>query len=649
MNTKRIIALLCAVVFFESLVGMVLLPGVARGATINVSAGGSIQAAVNAASAGDTIVIAAGGFFESVVINKNLTLQGAGSAATTVGGDGNNPAFTVNAGVTVTMKALAASGSSADVDGGGILNNGVLTLQDVAIDGNSATRDGGGIYNSATGVLVMERGRFNGNSATRDGGAIFNAAGGSVTLRSVSITGNTDQNGLAVVGTVDAAYNWWNHTSGPGGSGPGLGDKVGPGVAFTPWKTAATDRLLTVSTAGAGAGTVSPSGTSIRANGTTVSITAVPDAGFVVGAWSGDCAGSAANVDVMMNADKACVITFNASSPLPPAPPPSYTLNVRVEGKGAISVQPGWMENALLKDGSVSLLEGVKAALRPVPTDSCQRFSHWLVNGERVEDQELTIMMRENMDVAAVFAAITYTLTIEVDGDGSVGLAPGTHLFDCGSRVILKAESRSKFWGFDHWDDLPPAARVIPSRTVFMDRDYMVRAVFIRTLYRVEVRKEKNPGHGRVEPEEGIFFLRPGQDLILYAWPPPGYACQWEGPVRTPKDRCATYVTADGDQLITATFVPLPLPPQSLPPLPRITTEVVGGNGRISMMPRWLMRWGDTLFIVAVPEDGTEFDRWVINGWECRDVGSFLTIPLDPSFVGDKIEIIAVFRPRENQ
>lgn len=37
---------------------------------------------------------------------------------------------------------------------------------------------------------------------------------------------------------IEAQYNWWGHTSGPGGAGPGSGDEVSNYVTFSPWLTA---------------------------------------------------------------------------------------------------------------------------------------------------------------------------------------------------------------------------------------------------------------------------------------------------------------------------------------------------------------------------------------------------------------------------
>ncbi len=649
-------ALFCAAIFMSSLATL-LLPGVALGATIYVGAATcpavgagtfgnpycSIQTAVNNATAGDTIVIAAGTFMESVVISKNLTLQGASAATTLVTGDGNNPAIKVTVGVTVVVKSLAASGASADVNGGGFHNSGTLTLPDVAVTGNSATGNGGGIYNANTGVLVMERGSLNGNSADLSGGAIFNAVGGSVTLSGVAITGNSDQNGLAIVGVVTAKYSWWNHTSGPGGSGPGLGDKVGASVAFTPWKTASTDRLLNTSAAGAGTGTVSPSGVNIYANGTTVSLTATPTGGSTFGGWSGDCAGSVAGINVAMSADKACVATF-ISVPVPSVPPPGgpppggpsgdppgwgqvtefYSLKVEAAGCGSVKADP---DQRFYR-------EKTPVNLAALPDKGC-RFVGWNMSPVNNNHESITVEMDADKSIKAVFEPIVFTLTVlPPRGEGIVYPSPGVYIFPL-NEVVIASFQMARDQRFVRWEGGVVNSDSVVTAIV-MNRDMVVQAVAASTTHALAIRLE---GEGLVDPLPGVYSRREGESTVLYAFPPAGYECQWDGPVAH-RDRCATYaVMGRSDATVTARFVP---PLLVTPHAHSLTTETMG-EGIVILEPN-ASRYSHNarVLLTAAPRNGWWFDRWVMDGLE----GSFsprITITLR-----EDRRVIAVFRPWED-
>jgi len=163
-----------------------------------------VQAAITAAKAADTIHICPRTYNETIAINKNLTLIGAGSGtglgASVLNGGGNGHVVTVNLdkflqpGVTVELQNIRIIGGSVtggfgDGDGGGIYNNaGFLTMTDCVVFDNSASR-GGGIFNSdgtvsLTDCVVLE------NSATGDGGGIYTDQG-SVTLNDSQVTDNT--------------------------------------------------------------------------------------------------------------------------------------------------------------------------------------------------------------------------------------------------------------------------------------------------------------------------------------------------------------------------------------------------------------------------------------------------------------------------
>ena len=78
--------------------------------------------------------------------------------------------------------------------GGGICNEGPLTVTNSTFISNSALNDGGGIYNYNDGTLTVTNSTFTSNSAT-NGGGLDNYSGGTATLTNCTVSGNTSQDG----------------------------------------------------------------------------------------------------------------------------------------------------------------------------------------------------------------------------------------------------------------------------------------------------------------------------------------------------------------------------------------------------------------------------------------------------------------------
>jgi hypothetical protein len=113
-----------------------------------------------------------------LVIDRNLTIAGNGTARTVIDGGGAVRVFTINPGVTATINGVTIrNGRDLPSDpalagtGGGILNQGTLTVADSAITGNVARGSisgspggaGGGI--ASTGTLTLVRSTVSGNAA----------------------------------------------------------------------------------------------------------------------------------------------------------------------------------------------------------------------------------------------------------------------------------------------------------------------------------------------------------------------------------------------------------------------------------------------------------------------------------------------------
>lgn len=121
-------------------------------------------------------------------ITGSLTLAGAGAAQTIIDAHQIDRIFYIAPGVSVTISNVTIQNGLVSYVGGGILNNGILTLNADQIRGNQTTSGsaGGGIINLA-GVMTLNNTVVSNNQAYGAGG-IDNFA--SLTLNNSIITGN---------------------------------------------------------------------------------------------------------------------------------------------------------------------------------------------------------------------------------------------------------------------------------------------------------------------------------------------------------------------------------------------------------------------------------------------------------------------------
>ena len=100
----------------------------------------------------------------------------------------------MDSGAQTVLTGLTISDGSSTTDtenGGGIENDGVMTVNDCTLSNNFAALAGGGIYNN--GAMLVMNSTITGNSASFAGGGIFNAGLGTITGSTVS--GNSSEKG----------------------------------------------------------------------------------------------------------------------------------------------------------------------------------------------------------------------------------------------------------------------------------------------------------------------------------------------------------------------------------------------------------------------------------------------------------------------
>ena len=202
------------------------------GTTYTVCASGcdfsNIQAAIDGATEGDLISLAGEMFTEHFTVDKSLTIRGVSSNTTilqagTSYGTATNRVMTVTEGSTVTLQNVTVRfGNAPDIgfngnSGGGIFNDGYLTIEDSRIISNTAfyhgggvmsyeqgsltitncliaynqAESGGGIYSESGSVLVVANSRVIDNQVTEEGGGIDNYDYSTLHLSNTTISGNS--------------------------------------------------------------------------------------------------------------------------------------------------------------------------------------------------------------------------------------------------------------------------------------------------------------------------------------------------------------------------------------------------------------------------------------------------------------------------
>ncbi|MCD6029721.1 MAG: hypothetical protein K0S78_1895 [Thermomicrobiales bacterium] len=174
----------------------------------------TIAAALQDADDGDTIAIGEGSYAGSFEVSKDITLSGAGHDTTTILGTNRASVIRVRSGANVTIETLTITGGGGSriganaIGGGGILNEGRLTVKDSVVRDNtvatsgSRVRLGGGIYSETSKTLGIFDSVIAGNRAQRGGGIFI--GDGDVVIEGTTISGNQsggDGGGIAHEGS----------------------------------------------------------------------------------------------------------------------------------------------------------------------------------------------------------------------------------------------------------------------------------------------------------------------------------------------------------------------------------------------------------------------------------------------------------------
>ena len=194
-------------------------------------------------------------------------------------------------------------------------------------------------------------------------------------------------------------------------------------------------------------------------DGTSVVLTATPNAGYQFDGWSGDASGASTTASVVMFADRTVTATFSLIQ---------RTLTVNATN-GSVTTNPN-PTNGTYNDGAV-------VALTATP-DAGYQFDGWSGDASGTTNP-LNITMDADKTITANFSKIQHTLTINAtNGSVTASPAPTNGTYDNGTVVTLTATPNANF-GFVNWTgDLSGTTNPI---TIIMSDDKNVTANFSTT------------------------------------------------------------------------------------------------------------------------------------------------------------------------
>ena len=332
---------------------------------------------------------------------------------------------------------------------------------------------------------------------------------------------------------------------------------------------------LDVTTVGQGSVTLNPTGGTYT-EGTVVTITANPDTGWHFSGWSGDLSTMTNPVTLTMDGNQIVTATFAQDE---------YTLALNTVDSGTVISDPA---QSTYHYGDV-------VTLTAIPTTGWH-FAGWSGDLNSADNPE-TLTMDGHKIVTATFSLTpptTYTLDVNVEGQGTTMPTVGSHSYISGTDVTVEAMPDDG-WHFAGWNgNLSGTTNPV---TLTMDADKIITATFAQDEYTLALHKV---GSGTVisEPVQSIYHY--GDVVTLTAIPTTGWHfAGWSGNLSGATNPIT--LTMDGNQIVTATFAQDEY---------TLALNTVDSGTVISDPAQSTYHYGDVVTLTAIPTTGWHFAGW---------------------------------------
>lgn len=294
-----------------------------------------------------------------------------------------------------------------------------------------------------------------------------------------------------------------------------------------------SSRRLNITTTGSGSVTPDPVKENYACD-EVVTLTAVPSAGYKFNAWGGDMSGTENPKTLVMNTTKNVVANF--------VPDVQYTVTVTPDpaGGGGVTKFPE----------KPTYSPGEQVTLTATPSLGYV-FTSWS-GGASGTTNPLTVTVNNNLNITANFTSVPdHTLTVLIDGNGSVTKTPEKTTYLHGEQVTLTAVPgvNSNFAG---WSG--SATGTENPLMIVMDADKTITASFKSDIHTLTLLA--NPtGTGTITPNPVKSAYYDGETVLLTPVPAAGYQfAGWSGDLLGSNVPGQLVMTKNST--VTANFVP---------------------------------------------------------------------------------------------
>jgi Leucine-rich repeat (LRR) protein len=349
-----------------------------------------------------------------------------------------------------------------------------------------------------------------------------------------------------------------------------------------------TDSGFNLAIAVQGNGFVNPgTGSYGVAAGRTPVIVASPGFGFRFETWQGDLPDGADATNpvlpVPMSQDRSLTAVFVQDG---------FFLNIAVQGEGSTNPAPG----------SNFFSEDTEVALVATPQEG-GAFLQWQgdIGDQDPNSPTIVLTMNQDRNLIAVFAEYDFTLTVAVNGTGSV-TPLGTSQYFAGQSVALNASLiAGSGFAFSQWSgDVSETAQ---SFSLVMDADKSVTAEFVPGDFVLSLTAD-GTGDGAISPPVGDYAFLNGQVADLSVTPDDSSGFTgWSGEIGD-ADPFLPFLSIPMNQnrSITATF--------TLLPTVTLTINVVGPGTTNPATGTTVYVKDRVALVTATPGSGARFRQW---------------------------------------